>query len=73
MLFRAFLDIVHIMKVFVGSVRKRSMVDDLNITDPKMINLGNNELNRLWNLHADNEAIIRLFLSQSCCVKYFTC
>lgn len=35
------------------------MVDDLNITDPKMINLGNNELNNLWNQHADNEAIIR--------------
>ncbi|XP_067943568.1 THO complex subunit 1-like isoform X2 [Watersipora subatra] len=40
-------------------VRKRSMVDDLNLTDPKVFNLGNAELNNLWNQHSDNDVIIR--------------
>ena len=43
------------------------MVDDLNLTNPKVINLGNTELNNLWNQHPDNEVIIRSAVSIYVC------
>ena len=54
--------------LYIFRVRKRSMVDDLNLTNPKVINLGNTELNNLWNQHPDNEVIIRSVVSICVCV-----